>query len=56
MSMLRICAAEGCNVKTMGRWCLEHEDAVDQSAIVLLEPPGEALEDDELDPAVSGVA
>ena len=56
MSMLRICAVEGCNVKTMGRLCLEHEGAVDEAAFVLLDPPREALEDDELDPAVSGVA
>jgi hypothetical protein len=25
MSMLRICAADGCEVKTLGDYCLQHE-------------------------------
>ena len=25
MAMLRICAADGCNTKTLGRHCIEHE-------------------------------
>jgi hypothetical protein len=55
MSMLRICAAEGCNVKTMGRLCLEHEAAGDEVSTVLLERV-DAAEDDERESVVSGAA
>ncbi len=29
MGMLRICSTEGCETKTLGLHCIEHEDAVD---------------------------
>jgi len=25
MAMIRICATEGCNTKTLGKHCIEHE-------------------------------
>jgi hypothetical protein len=28
MAMLRICSADGCDVKTMGEYCLQHEKAL----------------------------
>ena len=37
MAILRICAAEGCNTKTLGRHCIQHEP-VPRVAVAVLGP------------------
>ena len=35
MAMLRICSADGCETKTLGLHCIEHEEAAADAANVL---------------------